>query len=66
MRDHLYRIEYDPIAGPVLWVRYVEDNDRGDEDPSEPARWTLSVTVLDPVTFLEPLQSITWTHKVNI
>lgn len=66
MRDPHYRIEIDPVCGPVRWTRFIADNDRGDEDPSEPPRWSVHGTVLDPVTWNQPLHSVVFTHEVKL
>jgi hypothetical protein len=60
------RIELDPVVGPIRWTRFIEDNDRGDEDQHEPARWSVHATVLDPITMTDPVRSITWTHTVEL
>lgn len=67
MKDPHYRIEQDPALGvAVRYVRLIQDNDRGDEDPSEPPRWSIFVTALYPVTFAEPIHQLQFVHEVKL
>lgn len=66
MNDPHFRIEYDDRLGVhIRWTRFIEDNDRGDEDPSERPAWSIHGTVLDPVTMQSPVHSIVFEHTVK-
>ena len=52
------------LTGLQVAGRYIEDNDRGDEDPSEPARWTLVIEA--ELVLARPIHQIAFTHKVTV
>ncbi len=54
------------IAREIGTVRaaWIEDNDRGDEDPSERPQWTAVVEV--DFYDLRPLHEASFTHKVAV
>lgn len=62
---HVRILDADAEGGPALFVRFIEDNDRGDEDPSELPSWSIFVTALDPITMAPYTgEQISFTYKV--
>ena len=56
----------DPVVGEALCDSYIEDHDRGDEDPSERPRWTIHIRILEPVRLPGVLDMVVLTGVVSV
>lgn len=66
MKDPNFRLEHEPGIGWIRWTRFIQDNDRGDEDSAESPKWTICYIALDPVTMTDPIHSLVFVHEVNL
>lgn len=56
----------DPVVGTAECDSFIEDHDRGDEDPSERPLWTVHINLLKPIRLPGVLDMVAFTGVVSV